>query len=172
MLLRPPKLELWYFGIPLLSGLICLNFRLKQGAWCPNSPWLLVGDFNSILSLEDKHDGAAVSTCETTDFRSCCSDHGLANLNYTGYQFTWSNGSVWSKLDRVLANSSWSSSHSQVHVHFGNPGAFSDHSPAIIRLESHHAKVTRIIFSIKLWMLSCIRNCSLSNHWWSWGCFR
>jgi hypothetical protein len=110
-----------------------------------------MGDFNSILSLEDKHNGAAVSTCETTDFRSCCSDHGLANLNYTGCQFTWSNGSVWSKLDRVLANSTWSLSHSQVHVHFGNPGAFSDHSPAIIRLESHHAKGKRCFKFFNMW---------------------
>jgi hypothetical protein len=69
-------------------------------------PLAYYGDFNSILSQEDKHNGAAVSTYETTDFRTCYSDLGLAELNYTGCHFTWSNGSVWSKIDRVLANSS------------------------------------------------------------------
>jgi len=119
--------------------------------WCPNAPWLIMGDFNSILSQWNKHNGAVVSTYETTDFRICCSDLGLAELNYTGCHFTWSNGSVWSKIDRVLANSSWSLAHSQVHVHFGNPVAFSDHSPAIIRLEPRHTKSKRCFQFFNMW---------------------
>ncbi|KAJ6898030.1 hypothetical protein NC652_024759 [Populus alba x Populus x berolinensis] len=84
----------------------------------------------------DKHRGEPVSTYETADFRQCCSDLGLADLNYSGSHFTWSNGSVWSKLDRVLANPLWSLSHTSMHVHFDNPGAFSDHSPATVSFYS------------------------------------
>ncbi|KAJ6973806.1 hypothetical protein NC653_033972 [Populus alba x Populus x berolinensis] len=72
--------------------------------WSPSSPWLILGDFNSLLSQADKHHGEPVSNYETTDFRQCCSDLGLTDLNYSGCHFTWSNGSVWSKLDLVLVN--------------------------------------------------------------------
>jgi len=90
-----------------------------------------------MLSQADKHNGVFVSSYEVADFRNCCSDLGLYDLNYTGCHFSWTNGRVWSKIDRVLANPLWSLS--QVHVHFGNSGALSDHSPAIIRLDYQHA---------------------------------
>ncbi|XP_073267824.1 uncharacterized protein [Populus alba] len=93
-----------------------------------------------ISSLANKHRGEPVSTYETADFRQCCSDLGLADLNYSGSHFTWSNGSVWSKLDRVLANPLWSLSHTLVHVHFDNPGAFSDHSPATVSFYSQQLR--------------------------------
>jgi hypothetical protein len=40
--------------------------------WSPNSPWLVLGDFNSMLSQEDKYNGAPVSSYEVLDFRECC----------------------------------------------------------------------------------------------------
>ncbi|XP_011016272.1 PREDICTED: uncharacterized protein LOC105119785, partial [Populus euphratica] len=104
--------------------------------WNPNSPWIILGDFNSVLSQDDKHNGEAVSTYETADFRQCCSDLGLIDLNYSGCHYTWSNGKVWTKLDRALVNSLWSPAHASAHVHFDNPGAFSDHSPVTITLQS------------------------------------
>nr|TKR85168.1 hypothetical protein D5086_0000250210 [Populus alba] len=100
--------------------------------WSPSSPWLILGDFNSLLSQADKHHGEPVSNYKTTDFRQCCSDLGLTDLNYSGCHFTWSNGSVWSKLDLVLVNPFWSLANVSVHVQFDNPGAFSDHSPATV----------------------------------------
>nr|TKS07524.1 hypothetical protein D5086_0000112890 [Populus alba] len=50
---------------------------------------------------EDKHNGAPVSTYETTDFRECCSDLGIADLNSIGSLFTWTNGRIWTKIDRL-----------------------------------------------------------------------
>jgi hypothetical protein len=50
-------------------------------SWGMDSPWLLLGDFNSILSQEDMHNGEPISTYETSDFRECCSDLGIADLN-------------------------------------------------------------------------------------------
>jgi hypothetical protein len=50
-------------------------------SWGMDSPWLLLGDFNSILSQEDTHNGEPISTYETSDFRECCSDLGIADLN-------------------------------------------------------------------------------------------
>ena len=95
---------------------------------------MVLGDFNSVLSSTDKHNGAAVSLYETIDFRACCFDLGLHDVNFTGCHFSWTNGSVWSKLDRVMINPPWSSLHHSTHVHFSPPGAFIDHSPAAVRL--------------------------------------
>nr|TKR85206.1 hypothetical protein D5086_0000250120 [Populus alba] len=119
--------------------------------WSPNSPWLILGDFNSLLSQSDKHHGELVSSYETSDFRQCCSDLGLSDLNYSGSHFTWSNGSVWSKLDRVLANSLWSLSFTSVQVHFDNPGAFSDHSPATISFHPHQPMGKKCFKFFNMW---------------------
>ena len=103
--------------------------------WCSTCPWMVLGDFNSVLSQADKYNGAAIYTYETSDFRECCSDLGLHDLNYTGCHFSWTNGNVWSKLDRVLFNPFWSSLQCSAHVHFDMPDAFSDHSPALVCLD-------------------------------------
>jgi hypothetical protein len=62
--------------------------------WCPSSHWIVLGDFNSILSQEDKHNGAYVTSYEVSNFRECCINLGIADLNSIGCFFTWSNGHV------------------------------------------------------------------------------
>ena len=62
--------------------------------WCPSGPWLVLGDFNSILSQDDKLNGNVVSMYEIDDFHNYCHDLGLFNLNYSGCHFTWSTGHV------------------------------------------------------------------------------
>lgn len=56
--------------------------------WSPNSQWLVLDDFNSLLSQKDKHNGAHVTSYKVSDFRECCTDLGLVDLNSTGYFFT------------------------------------------------------------------------------------
>jgi len=41
---------------------------------------------------------------------------------------------VWTKIDRVMVNTHWFTLQQQAHVHFGTPGAFSDHFPASVQL--------------------------------------
>jgi hypothetical protein len=60
--------------------------KLRQ--WCPNAPWFILGDFNSMLSQADKHNGVSVFSNEVADFRNCCSNLGLYDLNYTGCHFS------------------------------------------------------------------------------------
>jgi hypothetical protein len=49
---------------------------------------MILGDFNSILSQEDKHNGDSVSSYEVSDFRRCCDNLELTDLNYSGCYFT------------------------------------------------------------------------------------
>jgi len=56
--------------------------------WCPTCPWMVLGDFNYVLSPANKHNGEVVSTYETSDFREFCSNLGLHDLNHTGCHFS------------------------------------------------------------------------------------
>jgi hypothetical protein len=123
------------YGFNTISARRSLWEDLKR--WNSSCPWMVLGDFNSMLSFTDKHNGAAVSSYEISDFRDCCFDLGLHDINFIGCHFNWTNDSVWSKLNRVLINPSWSSFQRLTHVHFGSPGAFTDHSPAAVRLDPY-----------------------------------
>jgi len=98
--------------------------------WAPASPWIVMGDFNSILSQDGKHNGHPGSSYEVSDFREYCSDLGLFDMNYTGCHYTWSNGTIWTKINHVLVNPLWNNLQLMSHVLFCPPGAFSDHSVA------------------------------------------
>jgi len=52
--------------------------------WSPLGPWMVLGDFNSILSQDDKLNGCTASMYEIFYFHTCCQDLGLFDLNYSG----------------------------------------------------------------------------------------
>ncbi|KAJ6874155.1 hypothetical protein NC651_032856 [Populus alba x Populus x berolinensis] len=133
--------------------------------WGPDAPWLLLGDFNSILSQEDKHNGEPVSTYETSDFRNCCSDLGIDDLNSIGSHFTWTNGNIWTKIDRFMANNQWFNLQQIAHVHFGNPGAFSDHSPSTVQLGSRELCGKRNFKFFNMWAGHPQFLETISQHW-------
>ena len=106
--------------------------------------------FQFYLSHDDKYNGDLVSNYEISYFRECCADLGIADLNSMGCHFTWTNGTVWTKIDRVMVNTHWFTLQQMAHVHFGTPGAFSDHSPASVQLglQELHGKQNFKFFNI------------------------
>ena len=80
---------------PLWENLCNFNYSYEL-------PWLLLGDFNNVLSSEEKANGRPVRTYEVRDFRNCCYEIGCSDLRATGVFHTWTNNSVWSKLDRAM----------------------------------------------------------------------
>jgi hypothetical protein len=134
-------------------------------SWGMDSPWLLLGDFNSILSQEDNHNGEPVSTYETSDFKECCSNLGIADLNSTGSLFTWTNDTIWTKIDRVMANSHWFSLQQMAHVHFGTLGAFSDHSPSTVQLGLRELHGEKNFKFFNMWAAHPQFLETVSQHW-------
>lgn len=70
-------------------------------------PWLVGGDFNVILSEEEKMGGLPFNTMDSWEFANCLSCCALVELKIVGNQFTWWNGRVeddciFERLDRVL----------------------------------------------------------------------
>ena len=80
--------------------------------------------------------GSLVEEIEIRDIRMCMTACELSNIKSVGNLFTWNNeqeGSrrLYSKLDRVMANSRWQDIYSSAEVCFQNEGEF-DHSHALI----------------------------------------
>ena len=101
------------------------------------SPWLLAGDFHSVLFSSDRINGALVSTYESRDFATCVEDCELYELKSKGSYFSWTskgagNGRVASRIDRGLANSLWMRAFPHVEVDYLLPG-LSDHSPLLFQ---------------------------------------
>ncbi|RAL43030.1 hypothetical protein DM860_009812 [Cuscuta australis] len=80
----------------------------------------------------------AGSQQETKDFASCIVDCGLEEVPFCGSYYTWSNkqgqGSrIYSKLDRVLANTEWMITHGMKTLVLEEE--ISDHCPLLIPIE-------------------------------------
>ena len=65
---------------------------------------------------------------EMVDFKTCLEDTELTKLKTTGAYYTWTNRTIWSKIDRVVANSYWYGIMNFIHVKCEVEG-LSDHTP-------------------------------------------
>jgi exonuclease III len=102
------------------------------------SPWLCLGDFNEILSLDEKYGGSGRQRGLMENFQRTLDDCGLLELGYRGPKFTWNNGKegtefIKERLDRVVAKKGWCEAFPEVEVVIG-PAICSDHSPLSVFL--------------------------------------
>ncbi|XP_060965556.1 uncharacterized protein LOC133034483 [Cannabis sativa] len=99
-------------------------------------PWLILGDFNEILSKEERIGDKARFIA--LDFQSCINICQLEDVKFSGSFFTWSNkqqGSdcIFSKIDRVLANQAWLDRFKNAEAVFLCEGIF-DHTPVVLSI--------------------------------------
>ncbi len=84
-------------------------------------PWLVMGDFNEIISLDEKWGREDRSLAIMAAFREAMLDCYLQDLGFRGPEFTWSNRRVNGdlvrvRLDRCIANEEWLSLFPRVQV--------------------------------------------------------
>ncbi|XP_026435852.1 uncharacterized protein LOC113333645 [Papaver somniferum] len=75
-------------------------------------PWVVLGDFNAIISPEEKFGGKAPDRISMIDFFHCLNECNLIQASSIGQQYTWSNCQQGTKrilcvLDRAVFNSLW-----------------------------------------------------------------
>ncbi|XP_056687955.1 uncharacterized protein [Spinacia oleracea] len=107
------------YGMNDMKDRIPLWNALCQIADHCNQPWVIMGDFNALMDIEDRV-GAPVRIRDIQPMRSC-----MAYCN----QFTWNNKQVGedrvlSRIDRVLATTSWTDLFRNVEAHFLPEGMF------------------------------------------------
>ncbi|CAN1124799.1 Putative ribonuclease H protein At1g65750, partial [Linum perenne] len=138
---------------------------LKQIAVGMTSPWAVVGDFNSILSAEDKQGGTPFSRTRNKSFIDTVELCGLMDLPISGPRFTWSRNGLSVRLDRALVNCFWWSSFPESsvrHLH----RIKSDHRPIVLcpfyQVSSSNVKPFRFISA---WISHASFNPVVSNSW-------
>ncbi|KAL2526355.1 Uncharacterized protein Adt_11409 [Abeliophyllum distichum] len=107
---------------------------LHQISLVVDGPWMVGGDFN-VIAHNGERTGHNTRDRGTSDFADMMMDCGLTDAGYSGSQYTWTNGKVWKRLDRVLINSAVGSSCSRFSVRHLNRST-SDHSPLLIQWSS------------------------------------
>ncbi|KAL6320158.1 hypothetical protein AAG906_004667 [Vitis piasezkii] len=78
-----------------------------HGLW--NGPWCVAGDFNAILSPEERNRGGSFNS-DMRRFAEVIEELQLKDLTLFGGPFTWSGGvnnQTMSRLDRFLVNEGW-----------------------------------------------------------------
>ena len=75
-------------------------------------PWLLIGDFNTMMFSHEWSSGSLVGSSRDNRFSQLVDDLGLVNLDFSGSAFTWlretSEGTfVGAQLDRALYSMDW-----------------------------------------------------------------
>lgn len=98
----------------LWSGLLSLSHGIGLG-------WLLMGDFNAVLHLDDRLNGAAVSLYEIIDFSHFIQSSGCSELRMVGWSYTWSNKAIgdsitYSRIEKALGNLEWVEDYSALQV--------------------------------------------------------
>ncbi|XP_020272651.1 uncharacterized protein LOC109847825 [Asparagus officinalis] len=118
-------------------------------------PWILCGDFNSMLNNDEKLGGSMLSDTDTKDFNSFIEDCSLLHLKTLGSFFTWNNRHdhetrIWCRLDRTLVNDSWINKYNSSHVEFLALN-FSDHSPAVVSIYDEEIQGKKSFKFFKMW---------------------
>ncbi|KAL0285318.1 UNVERIFIED_CONTAM: hypothetical protein Sradi_7176900 [Sesamum radiatum] len=98
-----------------------------------DSPWLVGGDFNTVLDSSEVCGLSGDIRGAADEFRGCLQDTGLIHVPMHGERFTWHNcsrdaRSLWKRLDRLLVNDRWLENWPDTtYVSLG--ARTSDHSP-------------------------------------------
>ncbi|XP_075647222.1 uncharacterized protein LOC142618104 [Castanea sativa] len=113
--------------------------NLSNVASLHSLPWLMLGDFNEVLSINDKSGGNLVNMNRALRFKDCLDFCGMIDLGFHGARLTWVNKNevghfIQERLDRAFANSAWSNLYPEAIVkHL--PKIHSNHCPILLSLE-------------------------------------
>ncbi|XP_021844809.2 uncharacterized protein [Spinacia oleracea] len=100
-----------------------------------SSAWVVMGDFNALMDIDDRI-GAPVRLNDIQPMRNCMNSCQLDTIKTTGRLYTWTNkqegiSRVFSRIDRVLANSQWGDMFPDAEANFLPKGDF-DHCPMVL----------------------------------------
>lgn len=108
-------------------------------AGADHDKWLTIGDFDLVLSQDEKMGGNPVNQKLVTLFRDTLQRNNLADIGFEGDQFTWNNNQngsndIKARLDRVVASPEWKFYYPRaILTHLVRHA--SDHMPLLLQLD-------------------------------------
>ncbi|XP_030970777.1 uncharacterized protein LOC115991179 [Quercus lobata] len=100
--------------------------------------WALMGDFNEVLSVDEKYGGNPICQRRVRAIRECMNDCSIMDLGFTGPKYTWTNkrelgNLIQCRLDRCWINPGWKELYPEANVtHLARIN--SDHCPLLLNL--------------------------------------
>ncbi|XP_062114204.1 uncharacterized protein LOC133825254 [Humulus lupulus] len=127
-----------------------------------------LGKHNEILNSEERI-GARVKYRKSVEFKECVEYYQLEDVKYRGNYCTWSNkqqgdDSIYSKIDRVLANQKWLDCYIEAEVFFLNEELF-DHSPALLSVYQERNYGRKPFKYFRMWSHALDFKKNLANVW-------
>ena len=95
-------------------------------------PWLVEGDFNTILYAFEKKGGANKKSSVCSLFKNWFQSYNLCDIEFKGPRFTWSRGNLYKRLDRVICNGEWLNKYTEKMVLL-LPEVDSDHRHVLVK---------------------------------------
>ncbi|XP_042032314.1 uncharacterized protein LOC121779027 [Salvia splendens] len=80
------------------------------------SPWLIGGDFNTLISEIERQGGSHNRYREMLDFAEAIEDCQLLDPGFDSLKYTWARGTLRERLDRVLIGEGWTSAYSSTRI--------------------------------------------------------
>lgn len=97
-------------------------------------PWILCGDFNSIMRADERTGGTDVSEAEMMDFKVFINTNFISEMKTFGSFYTWTNRHVCSRIDHVLCNDLCLNNYGYIAAEVREPG-LSDHHSIFIQID-------------------------------------
>ncbi|CAM8934187.1 unnamed protein product [Rhodiola kirilowii] len=165
----PFRLTLFY-GDPVTTKRKFSWDLLRRLRGLMNLPWVVLGDFNEVLSNEEIKGLKLRHNWQMNNFKEALGDCGLSDLGFRGFPFTFSNRRVGEKefrarLDRVTADVDWRRIFyravvSHVHLHA------SDHQLLVLDTQGWLFKKKGTLFRFEAMWLDHSDMEGLMNDFW------
>lgn len=100
-----------------------------------NLPWILIGDYNELISTADKSTGSLSG--RFGGLKRWVDRNALIDLGFKGSCFTWTNNRIKERLDRGFCNSDWRTLFPDAFIQH-LPRIASDHCPILLQQHSNN----------------------------------
>ncbi|XP_071905749.1 uncharacterized protein [Coffea arabica] len=156
---RESRSEWWFIGVyascdDQIRKQQWKVIQARKGLW--GERWLLDGDFNDILSNEEKWGGNWREDRSFKDFKDFLNENQLMDIGFEGHPWTWCNnweseGEIRQRIDRGLCNYPWYKMFEKVSCKHLDTYA-SNHSMLLIDTKPGKIKKKKRFFFDKRWL--------------------
>ncbi|XP_073149021.1 uncharacterized protein [Henckelia pumila] len=114
------------------------DYILRHDLWASllqvkpvGGPWLVGGDFNVVRDASECLGSSGGRQLPMDEFNHFVLDSALVDAGFEGSSFTWTNKSIWKRLDRVFVSVDWGDHFNSIRVeHLSR--TVSDHCPLLL----------------------------------------